>query len=322
MEYSAKSFEEVLKILKEINAKRVFIQFAEGLKTKIQEISKELEKNGFFCILNMEPTYGACDVRDEEAIRLNCDCILHIGHASFKVKSKIPIIYWHYIFEIDKNEIENILSKWGELNNIKKIGLVTSLQYIKALAYAKNFLEKMNKEVYVAKTLEYEGQILGCNISAAKEIEKNVDCILLITEGTFYAFGLQIEKDVYVLDLERKNIYKLDTKKLKKIIFWNLEKFKDAKKVGLLVSYKKGQMFFDVNYAKNFLEKMNKEVYVLAFDEIKYEKIIGLYLDALVNLACPRIIDDYENYKIPIVNFSDLIKYYDNIFGNKNKKIF
>ena len=42
-------------------------------------------------------------------------------------------------------------------------------------------------------------------------------------------------------------------------------------------------------------------------DEITPEKIQGLKLDGLINLACPRIgIDDLNRYKIPIINFDHI----------------
>ena len=107
---------EIIDKLKKLNVKKVFVQFPEGLKLKIQEIAKELEKEGFKVILCLEKTYGACDLRDEEAKRLKCDAILHIGHSNFGVKSELPVIYWDYFFDINplpilEKEFEKILLK-------------------------------------------------------------------------------------------------------------------------------------------------------------------------------------------------------------------
>jgi 2-(3-amino-3-carboxypropyl)histidine synthase len=111
------------------------------------------------------------------------------------------------------------------------------------------------------------------------------------------------------LDLEKKTIESLEQKKRKieKIIAWNKSALKDAKRVGVLVSWKLGQLksTFDV---KKKLEKEGKEVFILAMDEITPEKMEGLKLDALVNCACPRVgIDDLERYKIPVVNFTEIV---------------
>jgi len=75
--------EEAIEAMKKEKVKRVFIQFPEGLKSKILEIADILEKNGIDPIICLENTYGACDLRDEEALRLKCDAILHLGHNEF-----------------------------------------------------------------------------------------------------------------------------------------------------------------------------------------------------------------------------------------------
>ena len=302
--------ERLIEKLKRLGAKRVFVQFAEGLTLKIEEIVERLEKEGFEVVVCLETTFGACDVRDEEAVRLGCDAILHIGHSDFGVKSKIPVVYWEYFIEFQ--DVEKILEEnFGVIKNFEKVGIVASLQFVKLIPSIKNFLEKRGKKVIARKKLKYEGQILGCNLSAAKEIEKEVDCFLVISAGKFYGLGLtlNVKKPVFCLELEKKKIYSLEKEgeKLKKIIAWNLASFKDAKKVGILVSWKKGQFYPKIFEISKKIEKLGKEVLILAMDEIKPEKLEGLKLDILINTACPRIgIDDLERFKIPVINLSDL----------------
>lgn len=301
---------EIIQKLKEKKAKRVFVQLPEGLIPKLNEIKKDLEKNGFIPFFCLEATYGACDLRDEEALRLKCDCILHIGHSDFGLKSKLPIIYWEYVFEIDESRLSSILEKEiKKLKNFEKIGLVTSLQYVKSLKFVKKFLEKIGKKVFVEKSLKYEGQILGCNISSALKIKDRVDCFLVISEGKFYPLALlKIDKPVLCLDLEKGEIIdmKNEFEKYKKIVAWYKNEFEKARTVGLLVSWKKGQIFYDVEKIKEKIEKMGKEVYVFVMDEIDERRLEGIKVDFLINLACPRIFDGYERFKIPLLNLSDL----------------
>ena len=304
--------DEILEKLKKIKAKRVFVQFADGLKKDILNICEKLEKENIETVICMENTYGACDVREYEAKLLNCDAILHIGHANFGVKAKLPVIYWEYFLDFEKEKIEKIIEKnLNTLKNYEKIGLIASVNYFKALKLAKEILENFEKKVLISKTLEYEGQILGCNISAALSIENKVDCFLLITSGKFYAIGalLKVKKPLFVLDMDKERIVDLEKEKRKylKIIAWNKSFLKDAKKIGILVSWKRGQYFGDPFKLKKRLEKKGKKCYILSFDEISYEKIEGLKLDLLINCACPRIFpDDYEKYKIPIINYSNV----------------
>ncbi len=305
-------FGEIISELKKNGIRRIFIQIAEGLKIKAKEIVDFFEKEGFEVILSIEPTYGACDVKDEEALRFNCQAIVHIGHSDFGVKTKIPTYYLHYIFDVKKEKIEKFKEEIKKIK-YKKIGIVTSLQYVKYVDEIERILKENSFEVFKSKTLEYEAQILGCNVSAAKSIENLIEAFLVITEGKFYPIGLLLntEKPIFVFDLEKEEIYEISNlrEKYRKIIAWNYVKFKEAKEIGLLVSWKKGQIFFDPLKIKKYLESKGKKVYIFVADEIVPEKLIGIDVDCLVNLACPRIFDDIERYKIPFINYIDLIAY-------------
>jgi 2-(3-amino-3-carboxypropyl)histidine synthase len=281
--------------IKKIGAKRIFIQYPEGLKLKIQKISKDLEKEGYQTIICCEPCFGSCDLKDEEAKRLGCDLILHIGHSDFGMKSKLPIVYWDYF--IDANPLPILKKEIGKLKNYKKIGLITSLQFVKTLEKVKKFLEKENKKIYIHKSLKYPGQILGCNIDAAKKIENKIDAFLYVGAGKFHPLGvaLSVKKPVFSLDLEKKQIYNLDEEKIKwlKKKAWHDSKLNDAKKVGIIVCWKRGQnKISEAEKLKKELEKKGKEVYILAFDNFSEEKVEGLKLDCLINMSCPRLDDD------------------------------
>jgi len=298
---------DAIEELKKLKARRVFVQFPEGLTLKIQEISRELEKNGFEVVVCIEKCFGACDVKVNEAKAVGCDAILHIGHEKF-FDAKFPVVYWEYFIEADpvpvlEKEIE-------KLKDFTSIGLITSIQFVKTIPVVKDFLEKKGKKVFVNKSLQHPGQILGCNLEAAKAVEKDVDCFLCISAGKFYGLGLSLisEKPMLNLDLEKKEICSLENfrKKIQKITAWNKAQLKDARRVGILVSWKLGQLKQPFEL-KRKLEKEGKDVFIFIMDEITPEKLIGLKIDFLVAMACPRIaIDDLERYKIPIVNWDEI----------------
>ena len=182
-----KGLKEVIQQLHNLKAKRVFMQFPEGLKNeKILEISREIEKEGIITLLSIEPTFGACDVRDTEAKRLQCDTILHVGHVSFGVKSDIPVVYWEYF--LDSDPLPILEKEFDKLNGYKKIGLVGSLQYVDKIPEIKKYLEKRGKKVFVAEVdgVKYSGQILGCRLKAGKVIEDKVDAFLCVSAAKFY----------------------------------------------------------------------------------------------------------------------------------------
>jgi len=290
-----KQMGRIIKKLKELKAKRVFIQFPEGLKYRIQKIAKKIEEYGFECVLCLEPSYGSCDIRDFEAERLGCDVILHICHSDLKIKSKIPVIYWEYFYTVDPIPI--LEKKVKKLDKFKKIGLLTSVQFVKTTDKVKKYLKGAGKEIYIHKSLKYPGQILGCNINAAKKIEDKVDCFLYVGAGKFHPLGVAMKtgKPVFILDIEKKRIYDLEKEKIKwmKRKAWHDSELEDAKNVGIIVCWKMGQeRMEEAIKLKKKLENKGKEVSILAFDEFKKEKIEGLKFDILLNLACPRLDDE------------------------------
>lgn len=304
-----KEFEEVVKKLKAIKAKRVFVQFPEGLKLKIQNISDDLEKEGFEVVLCMERVYGGCDVREDEAKRLKCDAILHIAHEDFGMKTELPVVYWNYFINVDP--LPALEKEFHKLEAFKKIGLVTSLQFVHVLPKVAKYLESHGKKVFIHKSLQFPGQMLGCRVEAGLAIENKVDAFLCISAGKFYPLGLAIRtnKTVLNLDLERQQIHDMKEQKMrvKKFFEWNKAQLKEAKKVGLIVSWKCGQVFSNPSKIKQQLEKQGKKVYILSFDEFSSDKIEGLKLDMLINTACPRIgTDDLERIKIPLLNWYDV----------------
>ncbi|MBS3052621.1 MAG: diphthamide biosynthesis enzyme Dph2 [Candidatus Aenigmarchaeota archaeon] len=285
----------IISKLKLLKAKRIMVQFPEGLKMKILEIAKVLEKEGFDLILNVEPVFGACDIRDFEGKRLGCDMILHIGHSDFGVKSELPVIYWDYFFDV--NPIPALKKNLEKLNNYKNIGLFTSIQYMPAMLKVKNFLEKNEKNVFTHKSQKYEGQVLGCRIFAATTLKDKIDCFMYIGAGRFHPLGVALTTDIptFSLDLEKNEI--IDFQKEKKTYMkkkaWHDVKLKEARTIGITVSWKQGQnRIEEAMRLKKSLEKEGKEVHILAFDTISKEKIIGMKFDCVVNMVCPRMDDE------------------------------
>ncbi len=286
---------DIIKELKRRKVKRIFIQYPEGLKLRIQDIAKKIEDSGFESVICCEPCYGSCDIRDFEAERLGCNAILHIGHSDLKIKSKLPVIYWEYFYTVDP--IPVLKKEIRKLDKFKRIGLITSVQFVKSIEKVTNYLKAAGKEVHTYKSLRYRGQILGCNVDAAKKIEDYIDCFLYVGAGKFHPIGVAIntEKPVFSLDLEKNKLYSLEMERkkwLKKKV-WRESKLEDARKVGIIVCWKWGQKnMSEARRLKKKLKDKGKEVSILAFDNFKKEKIEGLKFDVLLNLACPRLDDE------------------------------
>jgi 2-(3-amino-3-carboxypropyl)histidine synthase len=159
----------------------------------------------------------------------------------------------------------------------------------------KEYLEKKGKKVLVSKSQKHEGQVLGCRIDAALKLD--AECLLFVGTGKFHPLGVALatDKPVLSLDLEKQQIIDFEKEKMKylKNKAWHQEKIKEANTVAIAVSWKQGQNRISEAFKlKKELESQGKRVYILAFDVISKEKIIGMKFDAVINMACPRMDDE------------------------------
>ena len=295
-------------IKKQKKVKKAILQVPDGLKTEAQNIIDKLStatKVQFY--LDIEPVYGACDLASNFLESINADLIIHLGHSKFCETNK-KVIYWPTYYDIAAEEL-NILSKnIEEKLKLKKISLVGPIQYLKIIRE----LEKQIKNVKIVKTtktnLLNESQILGCDTSILDEITDKVDAIVYIGDGNFHISALPQKVQIYQLD--NLDIVLYDQKDELKSKIMSEYIFKNAKNIGILVTSKIGQNNYTIGEKiYDNLKKQGKNPYLLIADFISYDKIMGLKLDCLVNTACPRIIDDKENYKIQIINYKDVLKY-------------
>ncbi len=290
--------------------KRILLQAPEGLKMQIQEIAKVIGARGIETVIWIEPCFGACDIPDHAAKTFGCDLIVHIGHAPMGVKSDVPVAYIEYSIEAD---FVTILEKNAAIiSKYDALGLVTTVQYFGELAKVKAFLEKSGNKVFIgkSKSLKYAGQVLGCDAGAAQSVEKDVDAFLFLGSGKFHALGIlkKTQKPVLIADIESGAIINISSERdlfEKKRVLLNI-KFRDAKKIGILLSSKKGQSggknAFEL---KKKIEGLGKTADIVAADYISPEKILGMKFDILVNMACPRIEDDLV-FREPVINADEI----------------
>ncbi len=75
--------DRIVEDVKKNNARLVGLQFPEGLKKNAVWIAREIEeKTAAATIIFIDPTYGACDTKDQDAQVLGVDLIVHFGHTS------------------------------------------------------------------------------------------------------------------------------------------------------------------------------------------------------------------------------------------------
>lgn len=302
----------VLKKIRKHRARKIFIQAPEGLKTRVLGMASDLEKHGLETVISVDPCYGACDLRDREAKSLGCDLILHLGHSDYGIKSSLPVIYEELVMDFDPIPLLRNFLK--DLKPYKKISLVTTVQFLSSLERAKKFLQQNKKKVFIGTSRRGRpGQVLGCDFSAAKNLQRVVDCFLFMGSGTFHPLGLsmEVDKPVFFLDFEGSQLLELkdEKRRLQNIRLLQIEKARSCRNFEILVSTKPGQMRIKTaRESKRRLEKMGKNAWILVADELTPDKLLGLQIDCLVNTACPRMREDSRLFKKPILDPGDLEK--------------
>ena len=288
----------------------VAVQLPEGLKIRATEIADHIfsETNVPVVIIG-DPCHGACDMYVN--YRDIADGLVHFGHSPISPLSDENVLFIEALADLDiRDGIERIADSLPE-----RVGLLATVQYITALSTVKEVLEGLGKKVVIGKgdaRLKYDGQVLGCNCSAAISVAKDTDCFLYIGEGDFHplavAFGTG--KETKVLDpvtFDLRSVDDVRDRVLRKR-FVAIERAKGAKSFLVVVSTKVGQRRDAV--ADDLMMKISsagRKVYKAVMEEITPDLLIAYRVDAYVNTACPRLaMDDSVRYDKPILTPPEL----------------
>lgn len=298
-------------------ARRVLLQLPDGLKSYGQEIAETIEaRSGASVYLSADPCYGACDLPLEEAERLSIDLIIHYGHTPFTTENPPNVVYVHVKASADPSE--TVRRALPLLAKYSRIGLVTNIQHVDALEKVASILRSCGKEVKIGNPgghSKYAGQITGCDYTAAKEIEHDVDAYLYVGGGIFHAVGvaLNVKQPVIAADPyvgEARDVTALGQRILKQRRA-AVGRLIQAKRVGVIIGTKTWQMSREAaEELKSELVKHDKKVTLLIMREITPE-VLDNFPDiaVFVNTACPRAgVDDSERYSRPIVSASEVLE--------------
>ena len=204
------------------------------------------------------------------------------------------------------------LSKMNVDNLPKKLGLVTTVQFLDIVDNIKKYLKKNSKEIFIGKGKQKNpGQVLGCDISTTEKIKDKVDAFLYIGSGEFHPLGvaLNTKKEVFTFNPVSNVFSKInnnDIEKYKKIRKAKYVKFLHADNIGILVSTKPGQYSYKKAVEiKKKLEEKGKKCFIFVFDSLDANEMQNFpFIDFWVNTACHRIADD-ENKK-NVIDMSEL----------------
>jgi len=295
--------------VKKQQAKRILIQLPNGLKSKGAYLSKLIEdQTGATVFISSKPCYGGCDLALCAAKAIKADLVVHYGHALFMTQNEISVVY---LFAKATLDLTQILKKVRTfLGRSKKIGIGTTVQHLHALEDFKRSLEDQGNTVIIpseGKNTKLKGQIIGCDYSSLKRISEKVDLFLIIG-SLFHGLGaaLTLDKPVILADPYSNSVSNMEPykRKILKQRYAFIEKAKNAKVFGLLLSTKTGQLNVNVALAlRELLGKAGKTVIMLVDEEIVPEYLTNFTdVEVFVDMACPRLAtDDPSRFGKPIL---------------------
>ncbi len=298
--------------LSKIKPKRVLVQLPEGIKQNAFEIKNLIESLEIECIFSGETCWGGCSISPEEAKTINADLIVHFGHAKF-IESNFPILY---IEVKDELNLKSILEKSLEkIKDYKILGFSYSIQHKHEIPEIIKFYKENGKRIILSKKsgyAAYEGHVIGCEFSGLKKIQEDVEAFLILGNN-FHSMGasLAVEKPVILLDVYNDKITEMKgiRNKILRQRILSIEKFKEAKKIGVITEIKPGQKFGTPKIMIEELKKSGKEVLLISMNELSPDKLMNFYnIEAFVELGCPRIaIDDFAKYPKPIITYKEAL---------------
>ncbi len=212
--------------------------------------------------------------------------------------------------------------KYLKDKKIKSLALFASVQFVHFDKVIEQ-IKELGIEVKLtkAKRTSQIGQILGCDAyhdSFQEPIIKESDAIMYIGDGLFHPKALLLsqikEKEIKpVLQwnpmskkfsiLTKKDIEPEVKRKIR-----NLKLFVNAKTIGILVTIKPGQQYFNsAKRLKEHLENQGKKAYIFIDDTLKLNELENYpFIEAWVNTACPRIgTDDILNTNKALLNLRE-----------------
>jgi 2-(3-amino-3-carboxypropyl)histidine synthase len=285
---------DLVRQLKERGAKKVALQFPEGLKRKAAGYATALREAGFVVTVSGDPCYGACDLA-LETLR-EADVLVHIGHAPVDVRP--DVIFLPYVVDFDIHVLDHALP----LLKGKSTGLVTTVQHVHLIPAMEEYLRSKGVDVRVAEgrgRTPHRGQVLGCCFSTAKGTQ--ADEILFVGTGLFHPIGIALSTRARVIALDplAGTAQEVNGEALLRRRFAVIEKARAAQSVGILVSTKSGQGRMEL---ARRLAALSPGAVIVTMREISPDELLNLGFGCYVNTACPRLAyDDQVRFPVPVL---------------------
>lgn len=284
--------------IKTLGAKRVALQFPEGLLLFACTIADIIEKFTEADTLIMgDVTYGACCVDDFTAKALGAELMVHYGHSCLVPIDKTEGIQMLYVFVDIKIDTTHFIDTIKfNFKSGSHLAVVSTIQFVTALQSALGELRKdYTVTVPQSKPLS-PGEILGCTSPRLQ----GVDAIIFLGDGRFHLESVMIgnpDISAYKYDPYNKAFSQefYDHERLHLVRRSAINSARNGKKVGVVLGTLGRQGSPKVlDNLKQKLESCGKAYVTVLLSEIFPDKLkLFEDVDAWVQVACPRLSIDW-----------------------------
>lgn len=280
--------------LKTQGCQTVALQAPEGLKRLLPRLAQDLRHLGYEVIISGDPCYGACDL--DLCARDQADILVHIGHTP--VDDTERVIYEPWPVDGDLSVISDVIPRLSG----KRVGLVTTVQHIHLLPQVAELVRNAGIEPVIAEPSSRTpcpGQVLGCSFDAARKT--GADQIIFLGTGLFHPIGIKLATGarVFACDPITGRIEEPDADRLLRVRFGLIQKARDAKSYGIIVSSKTGQCRSEL---ADHLCSLSDKAYRIMLGEVSPDQLLNLGFPCYVNTACPRLAyDDQVRFSVPVL---------------------
>jgi 2-(3-amino-3-carboxypropyl)histidine synthase len=286
---------DLVRQLAERGARRVALQFPEGLKRKAAAYATALRAAGFEVIVSGDPCYGACDLAP--VTPGYADVLVHFGHAP--VDRRPDVIFLPWAVDFDCRVLDHALP----LLTKTTVGLVSTVQHVHLIPAMEEYLRSRGLDIRVAEgsgRTPLKGQVLGCCFTTAKETR--ADEILFVGTGLFHPIGIALTTKARVIALDplAGTAREVDGDALLRRRFAVIEKARTAGSIGIIVSTKSGQQRMDL---ARRLAALSEKAVIVTMQEVSPDELLNLGFAGYVNTACPRLAyDDQVRFPVPVLS--------------------
>jgi 2-(3-amino-3-carboxypropyl)histidine synthase len=285
-------------------AKLVGLQMPEGLKVKARDFARGLEEaTGCQVVILGDPCYGACDLRSLRGM----DLLVHIGHAPIPdLQPEVPTVFLEV--RIDFDPVDSLMKNLDKVG--AKVGLVATAQHVHLLSVVQSVLRSEGRTVLIGKgdsRIASPGQVLGCNVTAALSVMKEVEQFIFLGSGYFHPLAVTLGTGLPVLCIDpyRGAVDDIASSREKVIRqrYAAMAKAMEAKDWLVLLCDRPGQRRYDLAVrCRDVLRGRGMRADIVQLNEVRAEALLPYRAEAAVSTACPRLaIDDGPNYPLPLL---------------------